>query len=452
MSKKNNVVHIQSKSNFLNLEVLKRLKFTMYEHVLVTEHRVRRVKWFVVIKDKETDVIVEFSPYSKLLYVNSSGLDSRKEGTFKTYGDFLCMFLNYVLIDNYEVFGIDDIRNITIDHGNAFLLAYAKGKVGSDRKRLPTVESAVVKLNYLYSRIVNLYNKDAKEISHINWYYTTSEGKTRIAQHFKIQMDKDGKQTTENTRIFRDMPSIVFKVMLRLSKVYYPELTFAIALQAYAGLRPSEICNVRQQICPPLPYGINYRKHGGIFSSFEINLLDKYLLRNDRVDVGNIKKLRVQRVYTPFLAEIQELYGKHMQLLKAYSLETGHYPMFVSKEGKALTVKEYRRKMEQLVNVYLRSELLKSDDPRLNNYGRMLLSHKLSPHFLRHYFTVLLAIDGLPDYLISEWRGDSSLDAAKEYIGNKQELRDMLEFTNSKIIEKMLTRGPYSCIKKEYNR
>lgn len=415
----------------MDSSLIKKIRFGLYGYPMIsTKEKIMQNIWFIVVKDRDTDVILDISPYTKVLRISSKSIDTREPSTIEADGRFLCLFLNYVFIDNYDRFGIDDLKDITIEHGNFFLKAYSDGKIGGEKKRILTLKRNVQRLAKLYSKIKDIYKKEAKHIYKYKWKEFTDKGGIRYISHFNIDREKDN----EEDLIFRDMPQDIFNVFITLSQIYYPELTFAIALQAYAGLRPGEVCNVRQAMDPRGGGGVFYQMHGNKLRYFRINLNAKYPMRADLKDVGSIKKERLQDVYTPYLNQVSELYKKHMQILSQYEFEDGYYPMFVNKDGVAITVKSYREKLQRLANIYLKDELLKSDNANFKFYGKLLLTHTLSPHFLRHFFTVRLVLDNLAPHKIADFRGDKSLSTALIYCRYKEELRNALLGVNGQII------------------
>jgi hypothetical protein len=46
---------------------------------------------------------------------------------------------------------------------------------------------------------------------------------------------------------FRELPTNAFKILIDLAFRYAPDIVFALCLQAFAGLRAGEVCNVRQE-------------------------------------------------------------------------------------------------------------------------------------------------------------------------------------------------------------
>lgn len=416
------------------IETIQSLKFGLHKETVITEKGNIQNIWFIALKDKKTDVTLQLTPYTRLLRYSDTTIDQRRSETIKVWGQFICRFLNFVLIDNYSQFKIDDIKEVSIEIGNKFLEEYAKGNIGGEEKSIQALQKEMKKLCKLYSYIKSIYKKDATKIHKLKWKYKDNKNRVRYNNHFSLN-DNDNERLAFD--IFRNMPSQIFEVFLKLSKIYYPELTFAIALQAYAGLRPGEICNVRQSIDPKNP-GVTYQKIGSRISSFNINLTKLCQMRDDGTHVGGIKKRRIQKVYTPYLGRVQELYQEHLVILERYEFDNGYYPMFVNKNGEAITVKSYREKIERLANVYLKEYLAKSDNPYFRRYAEILTQKKLSPHFLRHYFTVLLVLDNLTPHEIASWRGDKNLDSSLIYCRDKDDLLKNIKELNGDIVEDLL--------------
>lgn len=430
---KDNIIKFKNDTTKSYADKLKKLKFGLHKYTFVSGAGLKKDYWFIAIKDRETNVTLELTSFTKFLRYTIRSIDSRESETIRTKGVFICMFLNYLLIDNYEEYKLDNIADITIDHGNKFLKAYADGIVGGKSKTLKTIEDAVLKLTIFYSDLQSIYKKEAKYIYNINLKEINSDGKVKYKPPFKINVD-----VVNGEPIFRDMPEEVFWVMLELSKQYYPELTLAIALQAFAGLRPGEVCNVRQARCKLDGGGIKISKVVNKLRYFEINLLNKYPMRADLKDVGGIKKKRKQKVYDKYLPTIKKLYERHMKILAESNLEDGYYPMFISEEGKALTVSSYRDKLDRLINTHLKKALLESNNNYFRFYGEILTQRKLAPHFLRHWFTVRLVLDNLPPHTVAEWRGDNNLDTSLAYCANKEELKKSIYNSNSKTVNEIL--------------
>lgn len=423
---------------------IKNVRFGLQKFKLVTDTGLLREFYFIALKHKETGITLSITPFSKYLRFTIKNLDTRKPETVRSKGIFACALLNYVFIEKYDEFKITDIRDITIEHGNRFIHDYAYGLTGKCDNKLKsktTVKRTIKEVASFYVFIQRTYKKSAKNIYGIKMLkkteiYNKHEDKMKecYITPFTINMTE-----FKNNDIFRDIPNKVMNILLKLSELYYPEITLAIALQAYAGLRPGEVCNVRQATSPL--GGISITRRGDKFITFTIDLSHKYSMRSDLVDVGNIKKRRKQRVYTPFLPVIKMIYEKHLDYLDNVNFEERYSPMFVNSNGMAMTYISYKEKFERLISDYVIPELVNHDDSELRHYGELLLENRLSPHALRHWFTVQLVLDGLSTEMIAIWRGDNNLDSASQYYKNKSELMNIYHEANNEFFNDIISYG-----------
>lgn len=430
----------QSKENYQ--ENIGKYKFGLYNTKMIYEDGTWRQHWFIVLKDRQTNVILEITPYSKYLRYVSKGksVDYRRPETLRARGSFICLFLNYVLIDKYKEFQITNLKDLKIEHGNRFLQDYSNGEVTKGRKKKNTIEKMIVEVARFYKWIQEVHKNDAKhliglqmleKIEYNNRQTSTFQyyWKTPFQIHVSEKIDEP---------IFRDIPDKAMWILLKLSKIYYPEITLGLCLQAFAGLRVGEVCNTRQDICPLDGGGFSYRKVGGKLQRFTINLRNKYPMRSDRVDVGSIKKYRQQNVYTNFLPYLEPILKDHIDILNQRTVDKGYYPLIVDNNGMAMTAQNYRKKFKSLVKDYLIDVLINSDDFEMQVFGELLMNRELSTHSLRHWFTVQLVINGEPPHAIAEWRGDDNLDSAMDYIKNKSELLRLHKKVNETIISEII--------------
>ncbi len=420
---------------------IKNFVFGMYSHKMTYEDGTWRQHWFIVLKHKHTGVILEITPYSKFLRFlgKKKSVGFRRPETLRVRGYFICNFLNYVLIAMFDKFQISTLRDITLEHGNQFLQAYADGEASRDKKRKPesTVAKVAVLIAKFYEWIQDVYGKEAKYIKGIKMiekveYVDHSSGKkgTNSITPFNVHVADMTHET-----IFRDIPNKALSLLINLSKVYYPEMTLGLCLEAFAGLRIGEVCNVRQDICPLDGGGISYQKIGGRMSGFKINLLNKYPMRSDGVDVGGIKKYRQQYVYPKFLPLLEPIYKEHIKWLEKQKNELGYYPMFVNRNGHAETSQNYRKKFYTLIENYLIPALIDSEDYELQVYAEMLMTRQLAPHALRHWFTVQLVLNNEQPHSIAGWRGDDSLDTALDYTRNKSQLLKLYKAVTTDLLQ-----------------
>ncbi|MEW4210689.1 site-specific integrase [Priestia megaterium] len=425
-------------------EQLKRLKFGVVSHRMLYEDGMLREFLFIVLKDRQSDTVLEVTPYSKYLrYQRAKSLDTRKASTVLKRARYICMFLNYLFIDMYNFFKITNIKDVKVEHGTRFLQAYADGEIGNKRpKKEKTIEIAMLEIAKFYEWIQKIYRQQAPHIYGVEMLkkieITPKKGDniTSYKTPFTVQVLE-----TNSGRTFRDIPNKVFWILLKLSQVIYPQITLAIALQAFAGLRAGEVCNVRQVDCPLDGGGLSMRRVGGKIKRLRINLENQYIMRSDGVYVGGIKRRREQYVYPKFLPMIQHYYEKHIKWLNEQQVDKGYFPLFVNEKGMGMTVQDYRSKFKTLVHTHLVQVLNESNDYELRAYAELLDTNELSTHALRHWFTVQLVLAREGIFELAKWRGDKRPETAMIYLTNKSELLELHNEVNSEMIDDVLTFG-----------
>ena len=239
-------------------------------------------------------------------------------------------------------------------------------------------------------------------------------------------------------RIFRDIPYKVFEILIPMAFRYSRDIAFGLCLQAFAGLRAGEVLSVRQE-CSPLGKGITFTEIGGRVVKAVIDVEQEVLIRDDDVEVSMIKKERLQGVYPAFLKAFCKAYEIHKEYLSGRTFDRDYCPMFINRNGEAMTYESYRIRFHDLVNNHLRPYLIQSADPELRLYGQLLYENQLGTHALRHWFTVQLVLRGEDIGAIQYWRGDSSPDSAFEYLQNKGDLTRELEAAGDRLVELLIS-------------
>ena len=245
--------------------------------------------------------------------------------------------------------------------------------------------------------------------------------------------------------LMRDMPEEAVGTLMELARIYDPMIRFAIALQAYAGLREGEAMNVRQERSPlsHVP-GIKIRYEGTAVRGIDIDLTREFQLRSDGINVGRIKRNpnSPTEVYEKHRQTVYEAYLDHLQILERTHCEADYMPMFVCRNGKAMTRQAYCIRFGKLVG-RLTDLWIDSEDPRLSAFAQYLLTYHFAPHALRHYFSVHLALDGLDVSRIMALRGDRNPDSALTYFQNKGMLREKAERYHTIALEGLTRIGTY---------
>lgn len=408
----------------------KKYHYAVYEHRLVSTDGMAYARSFIVLKN-QYGVIVRFTKLHRFTGAHDGKVYRQLASDVKNRMYYICMMMNYILIDHYDIYKVDHVFKVTKDMLLAFFMDYALEKKPNGKYRgedsIERCVGAVVlffsKLIYKYGGHVALKRSDLyvkKEI------HTPRGVVTKAVPDFQIR------GVPEQKEIFRDIPSKAFVILLKQAVRFAPDIALAIALQAFAGLRPGEVCNVRQE-CSPKGPGLLFIRMDGRVIRAEIDLKREYAMRSDGVICGKIKKERSQGVYPAFLPVFQKIYDMHKVYLSGHRYEKDYCPMFINTKGMAMTYDDYYGRFRELVEKHFRPVMLEQDDPELRIYGQMLCENILGPHSLRHWFSVQLVLRGEDIAQLQFWRGDRNPQSAFDYLMNKGDLVKELEEANEEL-------------------
>lgn len=414
-------------------------RYAVYTHQLVSPDGIAYPRCFIVIKN-EYNVIVFFTKLHRLVGVYEGSVYRPLSSDAREKMIYITQMLNYILIDHKAVYRIDHVFQITKDMLLAFFMDYAlKEKKSGGHRGSQDVEKCIVAVTGFFSRLCRKYS--GYTAIRRNELYSDKKVITRYGSHRVVSVpDFQVPIIPEPKEIFRDLPTKVFQILMNLAVRYEPDIAFAMALQAFAGLRPGEAMNVRQESSPKGP-GIKLTRRGKKLVRAEIDLTHEYAMRSDAILCGSIKKERTACVYTPFLDVFERMYALHKEHLARRSYEKEYCPMFVNSRGMAMTYDIYYSRFVSLVTDRLRPLLLGHEDPECRIYGQMLCENTIGPHVLRHWFSVQLALRGEDVAQIQFWRGDNSPGSAFHYLQDKGDLIRELEATNELLANALMKEG-----------
>lgn len=371
---------------------------------------------FIVITDA-TGTVIKFTDYHKYIYSSLKRGAKHISDNGNNRFHFVAYFLNYVFFERVESYHLDSILHITLQMVQDFFHDY--GTSGNRTKG--TVDRCVVSIVDFLTAVIRMFpGQTTLKINDftVEEIYRTKRGytKTRCIPNFPIYYEKRKK------KIFRDMPNSVFRLFLVYSAEHYQEIFFLIALSAFAGLRPSEACNVTR-------YNLHLFTIEGRLQSVEIDLTKERPLRSDLKYVGSIKKERVQKVYPKFIKQFEICHQYHLKYLENKPFEEMYAPLSINRSGKAYTYAAYYQRFKKFV-LDIIPVLLRSEDPEVVEYGFALQEVQISPHIFRHWFSVQLTLDGQDIAGLQYWRGDKSPESALVYLQNKGELDKQLRYVS----------------------
>lgn len=290
------------------------------------------------------------------------------------------------------------------------------------RRSKTTVQKCVDSVMNFYINLIN-DKKSGVHIKSDELYRTiSSRNKYGKAVRKRIPVFEVRYVSDVKAPIFRDIPNKAFSLLFDHIAKEHTELLGLVMNQAFAGLRPSEACNVRRTDSPLGP-GIRFKEVNGRLYRVEIDLTQELNLRSDCLYVGGIKKERTAIVPDIFLSAYRDAYNIYTEYMNVRAYEADYGAFSVNKQGKAITYASYSQKFRDIIKNEMIPIYLKSTDSELVLYGQTLMEHSLSPHVFRHWFTVQLVLSGInePGTLMA-FRGDTSPESALTYINNKGDL------------------------------
>ena len=402
-------------------------KFAVYRHPIVIGADLDRLiyRQFVVLKDPD-GIIIAFTNFYK--YIHSSLKYGSKhvsdDGNNRFY--FVVAFLNFIFFDKQNKYHIPRLTEITKPILQDFFTAYGASPSIKTQRTKSTVDKCVNSIVDFLTAVIHA--NPGKCIMHesdftIKEVYRTMRGvmHTRNKLIFEVYYSKHKKA------IFRDMPNSVFNIFISYAATYYTDIFFLIIMSSFAGLRPAESCNVSLR-------NLFIRKTNGILTKATIDLLEERPLRSDLVDVGAIKKARVQEVYRKFLPAFEYCYNIHMKYMQSQKVEKDFLPMSTNSRGMAYTYDNYYSRFRKMVKEIIPA-LLESNNPEVVEYALSLQENNISPHIFRHWFSVRLTLYGEDVAGLQYWRGDSSPESAMIYLQNKGELEKQLRQVSNGIFD-----------------
>ncbi len=413
--------------------------YGLYNHKLITKDGIIYSRPFIVIRNN-FGVVVSFTNLHNYACIYENKVFVPITSNAETKLHYICMMLNYVLIKRYDRFLIDHVFKVNREVLECFFRDYAQEKLPNGKYRgEQSIEKCVCaviaffrKLRQKFGNSVLLKSEDL--FTETTVYNKYGKPKKKIYPSFQV------KGIPKNSEPFRELPTKAFRILLNLAFRYAPDIAFAICMQAFAGLRAGEVCNIRQEGAP-MGSGLIFTRIESRTIKIEIDLTRELMMRSDGVVCGKIKKERIQCVYPPFLEAFVSAYEQHKRYLATSNYEKEYCPMFINNYGVAMTYDNYARRFKSLVDNHFRAVLLESDDPECRIYGQLLYENSLTLHSLRHWFTVQLTLKGEDIAQIQYWRGDKSPESAFVYLQNKGDLVRELETVNYVLAETLMKLG-----------
>lgn len=420
----------------VNMKIQKsnnKLFFATYNHQLVVAGG--RIVTRTLIVLKSGGIPMMFTTYDRFVGKSGNALMSLESNNAQSV-TFVCRFLNFCFFEDYHIKKLTDINSNMII---TFLQKYGACTLNGDENVKGRSKNTVGRcVNIVIDFIRKIEDEGYK--TKVDWhkiYQTTRRANARTRKVEKVERLAFEIRCKEYLNpIFRDITEDAFQIIMSVVLDRHQNIMMLVALGAFAGLRPSEACNVRRE-----EYGgIKFEWEGTKIRNITIDISTELNLRSDGVPVGGIKKHREQKVYPNFINVFSEIYNEYMDFIEGRKYETDYGPLTTNNNGMAITYNAYLYEFKKVVEE-ARKLMLLSNNPRTQSYGQMLFTHSLSPHIFRHFFTMKLVQYGETVPTIMFYRGDKNPNSATTYIQNKSELIKQLNDVEDEVLDYSMWRA-----------
>lgn len=396
---------------------------------------------FVYIMHEGHNIIPTISIYSK--YFEAKVLDyslvHKSTNTIvNTHAKFIVLFLNYIFYESDNK--IDKIQDLDYELVKQFLRKHARGELSSQKGNWINKYSAnkcgraimmfvywlkTARLNN--GRILGL-NKISKDDFTIsikkkkikNSSNTSSQRYTFEKEYKHIESPPDVELSSSHKYREKSVELTLYgvKLLLDLSNKYVPNITFAIVLGAFVGLRQGEVVQMHRGRIGELG-----DISTSIISGAKIDLLQKVPLCHNPKDMGDIKKERLQPIYEPFMPIISTAYNNHMNMLRSKGLNTHLYgALFFNNRNGVMKQRTFCKQFKMLTDKFIeviREEALNHNIYAMKEYSLLEnCGFNITFHSLRYFYTHMLETLEANPFQVMYYRGDKAIESQNTYRSN----------------------------------
>lgn len=416
-----NLNNLNEKTIISSDELKKYFVFEKNKLVLQDKYGKQNIYYFIIFKSLSTHKMTVTS-YSRYLLIDLINL---KPNTVNYHAKIVVSFLNYVFLEKYKEYKLNDITNLKIQHGEEFLRDYASGKINGKKTDSTIITTKNILSRFYYflyreykSKMKYISERDFQTMKFSNRRYKRNNYSSYIGYLNLFKVVLPGYVPPKR---IKSISINLFRIILKYYKINHPNLVLAICFQAFGGLRAGEVCNITQS-------KLNWSKEGNDFKNFTVDLREKIKIRDDAVDVGSIKKPRIQAIHPLFLETFKVVYKRHMKMIK--NTPNKYNALFLNSRGDAITYQSYSKIFKNAIKNIMQT-LNEKDDYESMSELNILMSGRIGTHVFRHFFTQQLVASNLirSSAELAYWRGDSNLNSSTVYLANSyyvdENIKDM---------------------------
>ncbi len=275
--------------------------FAVYEFPILDAANNYSHKRFIVLKNSY-GMIVCFTALEQY-----AGTFSGKMRAIRTRNkselEYICRALNYILVDRNPLNSAQSVARMTKETVFEFFEIYrTEKKLDGSFRSQQSIDNCVRSVspfiaNAMFASAGIAAFQPTELFQEV--FVKANARSSKVVRKY-VPLYQEAAMRTRKKPIFRDIPVKVMEVILEQCQIYAPEIYFAVIAEITAGIRPGEAMNMRREDSL-LGCGLSITMRGSGISEVSIDLQQELKLRSDNVEVGKIKKERIQKVYPAYI-------------------------------------------------------------------------------------------------------------------------------------------------------
>ncbi|MGG4443740.1 hypothetical protein [Brevibacillus fortis] len=389
---------------------VKETPYRYYENANTSNHTLNVKKVISIgLRDNDLDIVYPspLTDFIKTMFFDKGlGISSQRNAAH-----VICKFLNYIHkeIDHANPEFLDlqfkGLNGLKLLHASDYLtyrtkLCLSRNTIKNEEHYLTNFYYFLQDLGILeISPQIRLQEKNSKPISPFS------------RPHLRTQFPPNIAPGTLRLKDFGKNRDLLVKLFIETSKEIHPEITLAISLQIFGGLRMGEVLNLNSTSV--------YISNTGMCIADVKDRQRELFHHIKNTNMMQVKRPRKQQILpSQYLTSI---FDNHIRVLS--NMNTNNTALFINSRLKPLTITSYTKMFTRIKNAFL-SKVLELE--WLEDY-ELLNQHQWRSHIGRGIFTNYLVDMGLTAVEIAHARGDKNLNSALDYLDNKM-TRDKIEY------------------------
>ncbi|AKP77172.1 Site-specific recombinase XerC [Priestia megaterium Q3] len=386
----------------------------------------------IVIEDKKTGF---FRPHPLTAFIKDKY--SKKDFNYNTQATVagnVVRFLNWLLIDNRNLYELESIQEMTIEHGVAFLQHMKHTEYNGKSRSRETLEKYDLYLTSFYSWLTSkglIKGRTAEKVqenTYKNRFNDTITQSIFVGRDFSLPSNS---LTRDEFKLEEFPHPKLITLFLEMTDNIAPDITIGIYMQIFGGLRRGEVVNI-------LESELKIKGPNGIYSVGTKIGYKPYLWKR----LKDSTKCNVKRNTNIFpFQSIQvipslwkPIYVNHMKLLDKYRKVNKYGALFIDRNGNPMSGAVYEKRFANVKKAFLKYVQL-----NMPEYYSLLINMSWGTHIGRGTYTNLMARIVTSQSELAILRANTTLEAAIVYLSKhniRKEIQQGLEQMYRETIEK----------------